>query len=295
MTFALAFACLPAFAQEEDDEIPANIDELFEPSEPEANEAEAPAPAPAPAGDAAAAAGEAPAEGAAPAPDAPAPSPATSPAPAPVVSATRDATPDARTIAERGGLFDIGLVLAPKLGGGLGSVFLEGLGGTGTIELELGYDLPIALPVARELELFAALGYSAPSTTATVDAADARLPGDGSFTYDLTLHQLSGTYGALYRVPLDVVEWWRPYAAAGARTIWSWTVVSGSADGQAFSPYVESAFDLGLYVAAGSDFYVGPGAILVELQTAMSWPDRFVLRSTSTTAVQLALGYRFFL
>lgn len=269
-------------------ETPVNIDDLFAPPAPEpaadtseaaASEAAATAAAEADVATEAAASGTAATDGDV----------------APVVAQVVPPAREGRTLAESGGVYGLGLVIAPKIGGGLGSVFFEGLGAAFVAELELGYDLPLALPVARELELFASVGYAGPSTTATVPADDARLPGDGSFNYTLTLHELAVTTGVLYRVPIAVVDWWRLYAAAGLRNVWSATVVSGAAGGEQFGTYTETAFDLGGYGAIGSDFYVGPGAILVELQAAATWPNRFVLRETSTTAVQLAVGYRFFL
>lgn len=286
LTLTLMLGAVSAHAQDEPEE-PVDVDKLFEPAQEDAA-AEPPA----------AEAAAAPATEAPPAPEGTeAEAEAASPTPAPtaVVQDTAAARGDERTIGERGGLFGLGLVVAPKLGGGLGSVFLSGAGGTFVGELEVGYDLPLALPVGRDLEVFASLGYTAPSATETVPAGDARLPEDGAFEYTLTLHQLVGTYGVLYRLPIHAVPWWRLYVAAGARTIWSNTVITGASAGQAFGEYQETAFDLGAYGAVGSDFYVGPGAVLVELQAAASWPDRFVLRATSTTALQMALGYRFFL
>lgn len=278
----LAFALVAAsasLAQTDEGEANVDVDELFTPAAEE--------PVDAPAADAA------PPE-AAPVEAAPVEAAPVEAAPVAVAAQTAPAPQGERTIAEKGGMFGLGLVVAPKIGGGLGSVFLEGLGASFVGELELGYDLPLALPVGRELEVFATVGYTGPSTTATVPANDARLPG-GSFEYTLTLHQLVVNAGLLYRVPIAVVDWWRLYAALGVRNVWSATVVNGAAGGEPFGAYTETAFDLGAYGAVGSDFYVGPGAILVELQTAATWPDRFVLRATSTTAVQLALGYRFFL
>lgn len=204
---------------------------------------------------------------------------------APIVTAT------STNVAENGGLFGVGVVIAPKVGAGLGSIFLEGAGATLVAELELGYSLPFALPRGRDLQLFTAWSYVAPSSTSTV--TDPRVPG-GTSSYTLTLHTLGGTTGVLYRFPIDVVDWWRLYGALGLRTLWSWTVIDGEAQ-QAFGTYVESAFDIGYYGAVGSDFAVGPGAILVELQSSTAFVDRFVLRDTATTSLQLAVGYRFFL
>ncbi len=233
------------------------------------------------------------AEPAVPSPTEPASAVAPAAVPQPPVVEQPASPPSHRTVAERGGLFGLGLVLAPKLGGGLGNVFFQGLGATFVGELEVGYALPLELPLGRDLQLFGAFSYTGPSSTQQIDG-DARLP-DGGFSYTLTLHQVNATWGALYRIPTDAVPWLRPYVAAGARTVWSWTVIDGEAGGEPFGTYVESGFDLGAYGAVGADLYFGPGAVLVELQGATTFADRFVLRQTNTLAVQLAVGYRFFL
>lgn len=271
---------MPAVGQEE---APApDLDDLFAPPAPEEDPAANPPVEPAPA------------EAASPAPTASSSAVAEgAPPPTPPVATEVAARPPRGTVAERGGLFGLGLVVAPKVGGGLGNVFLEGLGGTFAGQLELGWTLPIEIPLGRDLQPTAVIGYSGPSSSATVDG-DPRLPG-GSFAYTLTLHQLDVTWGALYRIPVEAVPWLRPYVLAGARTVWSWTVIDGEAGGEPFGTYVESAFDVGANLTLGADFYVGPGAVLVELQTTVGFADRFVLRDASVLGLQGAVGYRFFL
>lgn len=235
---------------------------------------------------------DAPADVAPPTPVAPDEDAAVAPGAAVDATVARD---DQRTIAERGGLFGVGVSIAPKLGGGLGSLLLANLGAGLTTELEVGYALPLDLPRGRDLVLFTSIGYAAATSGATIDANDPRLPGGGDFTYGLVMHQLPVHWGALYRLPLDVVPWWRPYASLGARTLWSWTVIDGEAGGQAFGAYTESAFDLGGYGALGSEFYLGPGAVLVELQGTLTGADRYVLRDAVHAGLQLAVGYRLML
>lgn len=275
ITFA---AAAPSRAQAEAP--PVDVEDLFEPPAPE-EPAAAPAPEATPP----------PPDGAAPEVSPAAPPPPVEP-PAPV--ATQLAAPPAHgTIAERGGLFGLGLAVAPKLGGGLGNVTLAGLGGTFAAQLELGWGLPMKLPLGRDLQATTVIGYSGPSSSATVDG-DPRLP-DGSFSYTLTVHQLDVVWGGLYRIPLDAVPWLRPYVLAGMRTVWSWTVIGGEAGGEPFGSYVESAFDLGAALTLGADFYFGPGALLLELQTTVGYADRFVLRDASVLGFEGAVGYRFFL
>lgn len=275
---------LAAPSRAQDEEPPVDVEDLFAPAAAEEPPAE-------PAPDAAAA----PSEDALPVPaleEPAAPPPAPVEAPTPVVAQVAP-PPVHGTIAERGGLFGLGLVVAPKLGGGLGNVTLAGLGGTFAAQLELGWSVPIDLPLGRDLQATTVIGYSGPSSSATVDG-DARLP-DGSFSYSLTVHQLDVVWGGLYRVPVEAVPWLRPYLLAGLRTVWSWTVIDGEAGGEPFGTYVESAFDAGAALTLGADFYLGPGAVLLELQTTVGYADRYVLRDASVLGFEGAVGYRFFL
>jgi len=203
-------------------------------------------------------------------------------------------TPIEQPIHARGGLFGIGLVLTPKIGGGLSQIFFNGLGASFVGELELGYTLPLPEPVGRDIQLFLSGQYAGPSGKQTVTTTDARLPGDGTWQYELTMHQAVFTLGALYRIPVPL-SWLRPYAGLGGRMYKSWTVVRGSAGGQAFGENLEQSTDFGAYGEAGADFFVGPGAIMAELQLGFTPINSFVMRDTNAGALNLAIGYRFFL
>ncbi len=215
------------------------------------------------------------------------------PAPTAEVSAAPKPASSTSTIHDRGGLFGIGLVLAPKIGGGLGSVFFDGLGATFSPSLEVGYLLPLPAPINRDIELFVEGAYAAPTTDQIVQGDDPRLA-DGSFHYTLTLHQWSLATGALYRIPVPL-SWLRPTVSLAANTVFSRTVITGDAGDSDFATATEDAVDLGVVAAVGADFFVGPGAISVEVEGAWVPADRFVLRATSATAVGLVVGYRFFL
>lgn len=200
---------------------------------------------------------------------------------------------DTATVHDRGGLFGVGLVLAPRLGGALGAVSFAGAGLTLTPSLEVGYLLPLPDPLNRDLQLFARGSYAAPSADQVVDAGDERVA-DGTFHYSLTLHQWTLTTGALYRLPVPL-SWLRPTVALGLQTVFSRTVVNGDAGDADFATATEDAVDLGVVGSVGADLFVGPGAISVDVDVGYVPADRFVLRATSATAVGLVVGYRFFL
>jgi hypothetical protein len=197
------------------------------------------------------------------------------------------------TLHQKGGVFGLGLVLAPKLAAGINQVSGNGLGAGAVFELEVGYMPPLFDPIGRDIQLFLVGQYTAPSASQEL-SGDARLPGNGSWNYELTLHQWIATFGLLYRIPVPPA-WMRPYVAAGMRGYWTTTVATGSASDNDFGTYEEAAFDLGGYGAAGVDFFLGPGSILLELQFGMSALDSYILRNTSSAALNIGLGYRFML
>lgn len=184
-----------------------------------------------------------------------------------------------------------GLVLGLKAGAGMGAPLNE-LGATFVGEVELGYALPLPEPIGRSLELFTAGAYLAPSTDGSAATADPRLPGDGSFKYEITQRAVVLTLGARYRVPL-ANETIAPYAAAGGRMYLMRTEIEGEASGQSLGTTDETASAYGLHLAAGVDFRLGPGALLIEAQLGYAPLDGYVMRETNAGALVLLAGYRF--
>jgi len=184
-----------------------------------------------------------------------------------------------------------GLVLGLKVGGGVG---LGAFGATPVVEAELGYMLPFPQPVGRSLELFVDAQYMAPSTDGTSSETDPRLPGDGVLRYEVEAQALPLTFGLLYRLPLPV-ELLAIYAGAGVRVHMQRITTSGTAGGESLGKNEETSTDVGAYFAVGADFFLGPGAVLAELQIAQASLDGYVMRDTNASSLNLAVGYRLML
>lgn len=184
-----------------------------------------------------------------------------------------------------------GLVIGVKAGAGIGAPVSE-LGATFVGELELGYALPLPEPIGRSLELFTAGAYVSPSTEGTAGEPDPRLPGDGSFNYEITQQAVVLTLGARYRISLadDTIA---PYLSAGGRMYLMRTSIEGEASGQALGTTEETASAFGLHAALGVDFRLGPGAVLVEGQLGYAPIDGYVMRDTNAGGIVLLAGYRF--
>lgn len=185
----------------------------------------------------------------------------------------------------------IGLVIGAKAGGGFG---LGPLGATPVFELELGYTLPFAAPDGRDLQLFVAGQYSMPTTEGDASEPDDRLPGDGVMSYTIEQQQAIITFGLLYRIPLSTPEI-RPYIAAGGRAWLIESTIDASAGGQDYGTNTELDTEWGGYGALGVDWFMGPGALLFEVQGVYGSLDGFVLRDTHLGGINTAVGYRLML
>jgi hypothetical protein len=195
---------------------------------------------------------------------------------------------------ERGGLAGIGLVTGLKLGAGFGQPFSE-FGTSPVAELELGYLLP---PLKRSFEIFLSGQYAQPVTKADGieddhgSAGTSRLP--GPMSYEIKTQQAVLTLGALYRVPLDI-PMFRPYAGIGGRMYLLKTTIDANAAGMDFGQNTETGQQFGFYGALGGELYLGPGALLLEVQFGQTTIDGFVLREANAGALNTAIGYRLFI
>ena len=191
-----------------------------------------------------------------------------------------------------GGMFDVGMLVGVKLGGGFSQPFSD-LGSSFVSELELGYVIP---KLDRALAVTLSGQYSAPTAIATIDG-DARLT-DESFRYNVKLHQFIITLGAQYRIPvgLEVAGFGLvPYAHAGARAYLTRTDIRGHAAGAGFGENEETSTDYGFLLGGGAELFAGPGAAFAELQLGFASVDNYVLQDTNAGAMNLAVGYRMFL
>jgi hypothetical protein len=188
---------------------------------------------------------------------------------------------------------NVGLVIGPKFGANFSQVFGD-LGTSFIGELEIGYLLPF---LQRSIEVFVTGQYTQPPIDGKTSKADARLPGDGIMHYDIIQQQVILTLGALYRIPIggNVGQWLRPYAALGGRLYMMRTLIKGKAAGEDFGENKETATKGGFYGALGGDAFVGPGSAFLEVQVVYASLDGFVMRDTNVGALNLAVGYRFFL
>jgi hypothetical protein len=182
-----------------------------------------------------------------------------------------------------------GLVVGLKAGLGTGKPIRD-LGLQHAFELELGYLLPLLDPFLHAFELFVSTGYVGSSLSGHTSQPDGRLAGDGKVSYTVRERSLSWGAGLRFRVPLRS-ERLAPYLALGYRGFGTADVVKARVAGQAVSSSTERGLSHGFFASAGLELFVGPGAVLAELQLARAARDPLVMRG-AIGGMQVFVGYR---
>ena len=149
-----------------------------------------------------------------------------------------------------------------------------------------------AASIGHSLGFFLSAQYTQPGIDGDGDA-DPRLPETGELSYELTERQLTLSLGALYRFDVGS-ELVMPYGGLGGRMYLLRTEVKGEVDGLAFGENEETKTGFGLLLLGGVELFVGPGALLGELQFGWGPLEAYVLRDTNLGALTLSVGYRLF-
>lgn len=182
-------------------------------------------------------------------------------------------------------------VVAPHAG--LSFPPFDNLGLWGTFGLEVGVMPGFEERDDRPLEVALVGRYTEPSATATNTDANLGQNG-GSYTWTMT-HQT---------VSIDGIVLWRfreegqqvvPYALGGVRMNMTRTSLSAQADnGADFGSYSESNLHVGGVAGGGVDVALGPGTLFGELTFGGSQLNQNLTDLSSTSAVALDVGYRFY-
>ncbi len=192
---------------------------------------------------------------------------------------------------ESGGILGLGFVPGLRFSGGEG---LDPIAVAAGSEVEVGYLLP---PLRRSIEVFArgqylqsegdgpgaqnANGYAAPTQHADEVA------------HEVTVNQGILSLGGLYRIPLDLASM-RPYFTLGGRVHLTKSSVEFRAADAELDEITETDTELGFFSAVGGEAFLGPGALLIELQLVYAKRDAAAFREIDPGALDLSLGYRLF-
>lgn len=184
-----------------------------------------------------------------------------------------------------------GLVVGAKLGLGTGAPTNDfGLSYGGVVEL--GYLLPLPAPVLHAIELFVSAGYEQSSLSGETAGGDARLSSDAAASFKIDERALPLSLGVRGRIPLSS-RWLAPYVALGYRGYALSDVTRTRLGGVQLEDQTEHSFVHGGFGSVGLELFLGPGALLGEVE--LSWAPRseYVLRDAAVGGMRVFLGYRF--
>jgi len=157
----------------------------------------------------------------------------------------------------------------------------------GGAELELGYLLPF---LGRRLGLSAALSYG--HHTASGEGEDGRLIPDGTYQWDLTYQELMLSFGVTGRIFPPYAKLANGYLTVGPRLHFLKVQEEASSGGQSFGTNTEQDLRVGVFVLLGGEFYLGPGAIFLEIEYSWVQVKELITGDADGSALRFSLGYR---
>jgi hypothetical protein len=181
--------------------------------------------------------------------------------------------PDGPSAAELGSLI-VGLEVGAMLP-------FSALGPHMALGLELGWVLPFA---ERRMDVFAAAGYSPPSRSFVT--------GD-EYEGELTQQELFLSLGPRLRL-FELGRTLNASLALGPRMYLLRSTSTGGRRGNAFAEFEEESTRFGFFVAAGGEWVLGPGAVLLDVDFGWSKLPHRITGDVSTAGLALTLGYRLF-
>jgi hypothetical protein len=179
------------------------------------------------------------------------------------------------------------LLLAGKFGA-LAS--FNGLSPFPSVGIEAGY---LFGGTSGHIAAALAAEYSAPGAdgSQTESFSPERIPGGGSYTWELRQKELVLQPTFFYRLP-GLVQRLTPYAGLGPRIYFLESVVRGKSGGQSFSDTPERSMKLGFGVPLGVEFQIGPGGLFGELLPMWAPMKHAITGDSHLGGMTLFAGYR---
>jgi hypothetical protein len=176
------------------------------------------------------------------------------------------------------------LVIGAEVGGIFPQPFTE-LGTHVVVGIDLGYRLPIW---KQRLEIVLGAGFSPPQNSFT----EARV--EGEYEGEVVQQELHFSLGPRLRLN-PPTEAWNLTGAIGPRLFLLRSLSNGSRDGEPFMEFTEQSTQIGLFIALGGEYNLGPGALCLDLDFGWSPLPHQITGDVSTGNIAATLGYRFFL
>jgi hypothetical protein len=157
----------------------------------------------------------------------------------------------------------------------------------GGAELELGYLLPF---LGRRLGLSAALSYGHHGASGQGD--DPRLVPGGTYDWDITYQELMLSFGVTGRIFPPYAKIANGYLSVGPRLFFLEVTEEASSGDESFGTHTEQDLRVGVYLLAGGELYLGPGALFLEFEYAWVEVNELITGDADGSALRFLLGYR---
>jgi hypothetical protein len=169
--------------------------------------------------------------------------------------------------------------------GGVFSQVVSTLGSSPSVGLELGYLLPM---LEQRLQVYGEVAYAQPKRHQTL--SDPRLTNGGSYTQDITEQQLTVNLGGLFRLfpPTTRLNF---HGQLGLRVNMQRSRVNGDATSSGFLENQETATRIGVHLAAGAEYMLGPGAVTAKLDFSATGLSHQVTGNSTAGGMGLLVGY----
>jgi hypothetical protein len=160
----------------------------------------------------------------------------------------------------------------------------------GGLELEVGYLLPF---LGRRLGLSLSASYG--RHTASGEGQDARLVPDGTYQWDLTFQAMMLSVGVTGRIFPPFAKPANGYLTVGPRIFLLSMEEKAYSGDEAFGTSTEQDMRVGVFLAGGGEFYLGPGALFLEVEYQWVKVPGLIPGQADGSALRFALGYRILL
>jgi hypothetical protein len=160
----------------------------------------------------------------------------------------------------------------------------------GGLELELGYLLPF---IGRRLGLSVAMAYG--HHTATGQDEDPRLTPTGTYNWDLTFQAMMISMAITGRIFPPYAKLMNGYLSVGPRIFLLSMKEKAYSQDQNFGTTTEKDTRVGVFVVAGGEYYLGPGALFLELEYSFVKVPGLIPGEGDGSSLRFALGYRILL
>lgn len=115
---------------------------------------------------------------------------------------------------------------------------------------------------------------------------------DGTYDWELTYQELMLSFGVTGRIFPPYSKLANGYLTVGPRLFFFKITEEARSGEESFGTHIEQDLRVGVFVALGGEFYLGPGALFLEAEYASVEVDELITGDADGSALRFLLGYR---